>query len=47
MAITLIAVTILAVSDLLLLTALLDLRLFLGTALWVDFTLQNHVMGLP
>lgn len=46
-AITLTAVTVRAVSDLSLLTALLDLRLFLETALWADFTLQNHIMDLP
>lgn len=34
-----------AVSDLLLLTALVDLRLFLETALWVDFTFR--IMDLP
>lgn len=47
MAITLIAVAVRAVSDPSLLTALLDLRLFLETALWVDFTLQSRIMDLP
>lgn len=41
LALILIALTFRAVSDLLIITTLMDLRLLLETALWVDLTLQS------
>lgn len=47
LALILIAVTLRAVSDLSMITTLMDLRLFLETTPWVGLTLQSNVMDLP